>query len=108
MTLKALTDKLRHVQYGLKIHNIRAGEPDFWSPVIMTDEAHCTLSGSVKTRNVCYWGTNIRRGAFKFPKMFLFGVVYVWIELLPAFLLEDDKSATAMVECNIDQWYSIF
>lgn len=49
-------DKPRRVEYARNMQNIIASEPDFWSRLIMTDEAHFTLCGSVNTQNVRYWG----------------------------------------------------
>lgn len=45
------------VQYGVKMQNILAGEHDFWSRVIMRDEAHFTLCRIVNSQNVHYWDT---------------------------------------------------
>lgn len=50
-------DKPRRLQYATNMQNLMVNEPDFWNELIMTDEAHFKLNGSVNTQNLRYWGT---------------------------------------------------
>lgn len=50
-------DKPRRLQYSRNMQNLMVNEPNFWNELIMTDEAHFKLNGSVNTQNLRYWGT---------------------------------------------------
>lgn len=100
-TLKLLpVDKPRRIQYATNMQNILAGEPDFWRHLIQTDEAHFSLSGSVNTQNVRYWGpTNpqlIHEKPLHSPK------VTVWCgicseRVIGPYFFEDETGATVTV-----------
>ena len=51
------TDKPRRLEYGNAVARMIDAEPDFWDKILMTDEAHFTLSGGVNKQNCRIWGT---------------------------------------------------
>lgn len=50
-------DAPRRLEYANFVRNIEQTEPEFWSKMIMSDEAHFTLSGSINKQNCRFWGT---------------------------------------------------
>lgn len=51
-------DKPRRSTYANSVIRIEEVEPDFWEKILMTDEAHFTLSGAVNKQNCRFWGTD--------------------------------------------------
>lgn len=51
------TDRPRRLEYGQTVARMVDAEPDFWKQILMTDEAHFTLSGAVNKQNCRIWGT---------------------------------------------------
>lgn len=52
------TDHTRRLVYGQTVARKVDTEPDFWKTILMTDEAHFTLSGGVNKQNCRIWGTD--------------------------------------------------
>lgn len=52
------TDKPRRLAYANNVSRMKEAEPDFWERILMTDEAHFTLSGAVNKQNCRMWGTD--------------------------------------------------
>lgn len=50
-------DKPRRLSYARKVAEIVETVPHFWHEILMTDEAHSTLSGGVNKQNCRIWGT---------------------------------------------------
>nr|CAI5859568.1 unnamed protein product [Callosobruchus analis] len=58
LTQKILTaDRARRLEYAQTVVRMTDTEPDFWKQILMTDEAHFTLSGSANRQNCRIWGT---------------------------------------------------
>lgn len=50
-------DYPRRLQYGKTMRDMAQSEDDFWSKIIMSDEAHFDLHGNVNKHNCRFWGT---------------------------------------------------
>lgn len=50
------SDEPRRLAYGHKVARMVDTDPDFLKHILMTDEAHFTLSGGVKKQNCRIWG----------------------------------------------------
>ena len=56
------TDRPRRLEYGQTVARMVQAEPDLWKQILMTDEAHFTLSGVVNKQNCRIWGTENPHG----------------------------------------------